>query len=272
MSQGIRIGSPEHKELFCRVFIDTHDPYDPQKIDWPDIDAATREQLAALPFWNEAVSTESDVANKVQALAPLERDPLIRDAIALQGYEEGRHAALLRIMTSHYGINVAARGPEPFKDAEWAFIRTGYGECFDSFFSFGLFRIAQDAGFFPASLIKFFEPIVQEEARHILFFVNWMAWRRLNHALLQRVRDVGQTCTAMAMQIWARIQTIRGVQTDDFMLNSRDSMNVDITPRGFLELCLQENERRLSGYDARLLRPRFVPTVARLALKFLPKG
>lgn len=272
MSQGIRIGSTAHKELFCREFIDTHDPYDPEKIDWPVMDEDTRQQLSALPFWDEAVSTESDVANKVQSLAPLEPDPLIRDAIALQGYEEGRHAALLRIMTNHYGIKVQARGPESFKDAEWAFIRTGYGECFDSFFSFGLFRIAQRAGFFPPTLIKYFEPIVQEEARHILFFVNWMAWRRMNHPLLMRPRDVLQTWTAMVMQVWARIQTARGVQTDDFMLNSSQSLNVDISPRGFVELCLQENERRLNPYDARLLRPRFVPMMARLALKFLPKS
>jgi len=272
MSQGIRIGSSEHKELFCRVFMDTHDPYDPERFDWPEMDAPTREQLGALPFWDEAVSTESDVANKVQALAPLEADPLIRDAITLQGYEEGRHAALLRIMTSHYGIKVNARPPEPFADAEWAFIRTGYGECFDSFFAFGLFRIAKDAGFFPSTLVKYFEPIVQEEARHILFFVNWMAWRRRNHQLLQRPHDLWQTFAATTMQVWARIQTARGVQTDDFMLNSRESINVDITPRGFLELCLQENERRLAPYDERLLRPRFVPSVARLALKFLPKG
>ena len=36
-------------------------------------------------------------------------------------------------------------------------------------------------------------------------------------------------------------------------------------------ICLAENDRRLAPYDQRLKRPRFVPFMARLALKFLRK-
>ena len=263
MPERIAIGSLEHKELFCREFIDTHDPYDPAKIEWPVLDDATRNRLSALPFWGEAVETEHNVANKVQALAPLQPDPLLREAIALQGAEEGRHAALIRTMTTHYGIAVRPPTLDPIDDAEWAFIRTGYGECFDSFFAFGLFHIARDSGFFPAGLVKLFEPIVQEEARHILFFVNWVAYRRIQHPLLQRPRDLWQSALAMAMQVWARIQTARGAKGDDFMLEGVESFNFDLSVRGFLELCLRENDRRLGAYDPRLLRPRLVPAIAR---------
>jgi hypothetical protein len=38
-----------------------------------------------------------------------------------------------------------------------------------------------------------------------------------------------------------------------------------------IELCLAENERRMAGYDARLLRPNLVPNVARFVRWFLPK-
>src|SRR5215467_16215900 len=59
---GIVIGTDEHKELFCRTFIDTHDPYDPHAMDWPVVDAGALARLRAMPFWGEAISTERDVA------------------------------------------------------------------------------------------------------------------------------------------------------------------------------------------------------------------
>jgi len=53
----IVIGSEAHKELFCRAFIDTHDPYDPYKVDWPQVDSAPLGILRGMPFWGEAIST-----------------------------------------------------------------------------------------------------------------------------------------------------------------------------------------------------------------------
>jgi hypothetical protein len=38
-----------------------------------------------------------------------------------------------------------------------------------------------------------------------------------------------------------------------------------------IELCLAENDRRMGGYDARLLRPTTVPKLARFALRFIRK-
>jgi hypothetical protein len=36
-----------------------------------------------------------------------------------------------------------------------------------------------------------------------------------------------------------------------------------------IDLCLAENERRMAGYDARLLRPNTVPWMARCARRLL---
>jgi hypothetical protein len=276
----ILVGSEQHKELFCRSFIDTHDPYDPHAIDWPEVEPDMLARLRAMPFWGEAISTESDVARKVKALAPLESDPLLREAIALQGYEEGRHSALLHEMLRHYDIPMPRTSDDPPRgDPTWNFMRVGYGECFDSFFSFGLYTLARDSGLFPPALLNTMEPIVQEEARHILFFVNWIAYCRAQQTAPQRIVHAGRCAMAMTLQVWTRIKTAitaaRGggdggaSEENDFMLGVKDSLDVVKSPRQFLEVCLRENNRRLAPYDPRLLRPRLVPAIARMLSRVL---
>ena len=153
MANTLKIGSPEHKELLCRMFIDTHDPFKPAEIRWPDLDAETLARLKAMPIWNEATRTEAATAVKVQSLGDTEKDPLLAEAISLQGYEEGRHAEVLQLLTRHYGIAVGPfPPPEVPKDPTLAFLRTGYGECLDSFFAFGLFRLGRARRVLPQGL------------------------------------------------------------------------------------------------------------------------
>ena len=168
----IQIGSQEHRQILARFFLDSHVDFVPESIVWPTLAEPSRARLTALPFWQEAVATENITSNTVAAAARLEPDPEIRKAIEMQGFEENRHARLLVALTSHYRIKVEM--PPRFEphSLENDFLFAGFGECFDSFFAFGLFALAQKSGYFGPELIAIFEPVVQEEARHILFFVN----------------------------------------------------------------------------------------------------
>ena len=267
------VGSEEHKRLFCRTFIDTHQPYRPEDLPFPDIDRDSRERLLSLPIWDEAVNTERETAYKVARMADFEPDPLVREAIALQGFEESRHAATLDLLTQRYEIPVARRPDEPEPDnVPWEFTRTEYGECFDAFFAFGLFALARDSGFFPPPLVELFDPIMQEEARHILFFVNWIAYRRAHTPVTERPLLDARRGLAVTLQILSRVRTafdLGGRDQDNFAMNSHGAVG-DFSLRSFLDTCVRENERRLGLYDARLLRPRFAPRIAALALKVLP--
>src|SRR4029077_18444430 len=206
----IRRGSEAHKVLFCRTLLDTFNPYKPAVIDWPQLDAEARERLLRPPIWDIAVQTEGRARLNVASYAPVTRDPLLREAIELNAFEEGRHKRVLSNLVQAYGISLA---PEPEyvtpRDPEWAFMLTGYSECIDSFFAFGLFESARRSGFFPPELVNTFEPVMQEEARHILFFVNWAAWHRRTMPLWRRPWFELKVLAIWLVLIWERIGIAR---------------------------------------------------------------
>ena len=60
-------------------------------------------------------------------------------------------------------------------------------------------------------------------------------------------------------------------QENNFTLNGSKELGVEVTFPELASICLSENDRRLAPYDQRLIRPRFVPAMMRLALKFMGK-
>jgi hypothetical protein len=271
-------GSPAHRDLFCRMLLDTHDPYKPALIDWPTLSEETRGRIASLPIWDMAVQTEGRTGLFVKTFAEtIERDPLLREAIEMDAAEEARHKVVLADMVTAYGIKLEPEPPyvRP-RDPEFAFMRSGYSECIDSFFGFGLFKVAEDTGFFPPELIDTFDPVMREEGRHILFFVNWVAWWRRNMSIWRRPLFEAKVLAVWAFLIWERLDMAKGMgenskaQENNFTLNGSKELGVEIGFPELARICLAENERRLAPYDPRLKRPKFVPWAIRTALRFMP--
>jgi hypothetical protein len=270
----IEKGSEAHKTLLCRTLLDTHNPYKPAIIDWPALDTDSRDRLVSLPIWDIAVQTEGRARLNVASYAAVTRDALLREAIELNAFEEGRRKTVLANMVAAYGIQLA---PEPQylapRDPEWAFMLTGYSECIDSFFAFGLFAAARRSGFFPPALVDTFEPVMQEEARHILFFVNWAAWHRRTMPWWRRPWFELKVLGIWVVLIWERLAIARnvdhGVQDNNFTVTGAKSVGADVSAADLVELCLTENRRRMAVYDQRLLRPAAVPALARLASRVL---
>jgi hypothetical protein len=275
----IRPGSDEHKIAFCRMLLDTHNPYKPAVLDWPKLADDARDRLTSLPIWNIAVQTEGKAKIRAQSYAETIRDPLLREAITLDGFEEGRHKEVLSKLVAAYGIALA---PEPEytkpRHPEWGWMTLGFSECIDSFFAFGLFAVAKDSGYFPADLVETFEPVIQEEARHILFFVNWAAWHYRNLPWWRKPWWWARMAAVWIRLVRERIGLARGIgadkseqkQDNNFTVTgSKAVADVDLPIASLIDICLAENDRRMAGYDARLLRPMTIPRLARLARRFM---
>ena len=274
----VRVGSDAHKRLFCRMLLDTHNPYEPAVMQWPRLERGALQRLTSLPIWDIAVQTEGRASIRVKTFAGTIGDPLLREALEMDAGEEARHKLVLSRLVEAYGIALA---PEPAylppRNAVWAWLVTGYSECIDSFFAFGLFAHAKHSRYFPPELVETFEPVIQEEARHILFFVNWAAWYRRNLPWWRRPFFAIKVATVFAFLIWERIGIARSLdengeaQDANFAVTGSAAVGADIGAVELIELCLSENNRRMQGYDPRLLRPTTVPRLAALVRRLLTK-
>jgi hypothetical protein len=272
-------GTDLHRREACRMFRETFNPYRPAVLDWPTLDPQARARIVALPIWDIAVQTEGKARLRMAAYASTLSDPDMRDALALNAWEENRHKEVLSRMVAAYGIPLAPELPCEYpRDPEWAYLVTGYSECIDSFFAFGLFALARRSGLFPQELVDTFEPVMQEECRHILLFANWAAWHRAQLSWWRRIRFEAKVLAAWGFLGWERMGLARTLDADghqqqhdnNFTVRGAEQVSAgDISIPELMALCLQENDRRFSGYDRRLLRPTTMPRLVRFALRFM---
>jgi hypothetical protein len=279
LEQGpLRPGTEAHKRAVCAMFHATFNPYKPSVIEWPRLDEEAHARLLSLPIWDIAVQTEGKAGLRMRSYAATLADDDMRAAIELNAWEEGRHKEVLSHLVAAYGIEMA---PEPEyvapRDAEWAYLVTGFSECIDSFFAFGLFELARRSGFFPPELVDTFEPVMQEECRHILLFANWLAWHRRTIRWWQRPWLELRVAAVWAFLVWERIRLAKGIGAGDaggldnnFTISGAQAVgDGGMNTAGLMDLCLAENDRRFAGYDARLVRPTTVPSLVRLARRII---
>jgi hypothetical protein len=123
--------------------------------------------------------------------------------------------------------------------------------------------------------------------RHILFLVNWVAYKRRQRPAVARPLYAARCLAAFAGAAYDRARSAGNVaradrdgangsaanttksgnvSKDGFTASGAGAIAKDFSVRRFVARCLEENERRFAAYDPRLLRPRVVPALARAYL------
>lgn len=266
------IGSDAHKELFCRTFTESHERFEPAELPWPVLDERSLRRLRQLPFWDMALQAETNAGAMVSGFGATIVDPVIRAAVELQGFEEGRHGRLIATMVERYGLGAVARPPQ-LEPTERAFIHFGYCECLDSFVGFGLFKLARDLEFLPEALTSMFTRILWEEARHIVFFINWIAYERVQRGYGNALMQAVATAIGYVRAVIERIVSGRAITEKDAANRAAEPLDLpDISFLALLEAALEQNDRFMANFDERLLRPRVMPVLARTILEAANAG
>ncbi|MGB9652582.1 MAG: hypothetical protein WCB01_12345, partial [Candidatus Cybelea sp.] len=184
------------------------------------------------------------------------------------GYEEDRHGRILQCLIERYGLSVTPNVPKQ-EPVRRAFLDFGYDECVDSFAGFGIFRLARAARILPETLTSLFSQVLLEEARHIVFFVNWIAWDRFRRGLRGPLMQAVPVVLSYAAAIGRKIKAGAPIQRAEGPQDGRDLFGdalKDLTAAKFLRACVEENEGYMAPFDPRLLRPRVIPALGKTAL------
>ena len=110
-----------------------------------------------------------------------------------------------------------------------------------------------------------------EETRHIVFFINWMAYTEAQRGWVARTA-LPLTSFRYYMRAVGRMIGLarRGKELNDGKNFAATQVSVFLDGfnfRRFLEDCYSENSRRMSAFEPELLRPSFLPQLAEAALK-----
>ncbi len=102
--------------------------------------------------------------------------------------------------------------------------------------------------------------------------MNWVAWRRRQKGMLRRPwfeLKVWAVWIFLALERMSLAKDLEGGaaenQDNNFTVSGAEQLGIDIDVADLMDVCLAENDRRLGKYDARLVRPNFVPRMVRLA-------
>ena len=111
-----------------------------------------------------------------------------------------------------------------------------------------------------------------EEARHIVFFVNWITYLQIQQGRGFPLLRTSHALWHYSKALWKLVSVFGGSAEEDeksFTATGANSLIDNLTPAMFFSTCLQENAKRMSQFDSRLLQPQLMSTIFRIALNSL---
>jgi hypothetical protein len=175
----------------------------------------------------------------------------------------------LQKLLGQYGLSAQPLVPATVPAAvptRRSFLAFGYDECVDSFFGFAIYRFACQAKVVSAELTELFARVLVEEARHIVFFVNWIAYDHARRGLRSGMLRMMPTLGGYFGAVRRALQRASSSDREERGMTLAGEIFGGITLGEFLRTALEENERYMAAFDPRLLRPTIVPAIAKALL------
>ena len=120
-----------------------------------------RDRRVSPPIWDIAMQTEGNASLRVLSYAATIKDPLLREAVEIDGFEETRTSRSCPIWYRRMAFRWRRNRNTCVRAVPRAFLLAGFCECVYTFLLLVSFAPAKRSGFFPPALVDTFEPVVQ---------------------------------------------------------------------------------------------------------------
>lgn len=266
----MQLGSYEHQKLFCHALTDHHIKYDLDQVPWPQLTDEQLQRLREIPFWAEVLQQKRQLGLIVSALATQTKPTRLKGAILLLSQEMERQVKLLEQMMSFYQIPQTKVSARPLPGELTPVLQDlAFDHYLSAYILWGWFAIAKEQQYFPDALLEVWEPILDEDARHSIFFANWTAgqpfsfgnsWRRLR-AIWER----GLQFLGLFDRFGRRVEDATLPTT----ASTADIFMGQLTAAQLLQYCLDAHEQRLGEVQPPLVKPQLAPELTHWLLRIL---
>ncbi|MGF1600777.1 MAG: hypothetical protein ACFCU8_01950 [Thermosynechococcaceae cyanobacterium] len=266
----MQLGSYEHRKVFCQALTDHHIKYDLDQIPWPQLTEQDLQRLREIPFWSKVLQQKRQMASIARKVALQTKPTKLKGAITLLAQETGRQVRLIERMMEFYQIpKVSIPTDDPPNALPPVLMDIAFDQYLDAYILWGWFALAREQQFLPEALLDVWEPILDEDARHSIFFANWTAGQRFSMSdNLRRLRTLWQH-VGRFIGLFDRF----GRHIEDATLpktaSTADIFMGQLTAARLLQHCLDAHDQRLASVEPPLVKPQLAPELTQWLLRIL---
>ncbi len=265
-----QLGSYHHKKLSCELISEHHRVYELSQLDWPELDDEVGKKLAAIP-WRSLAQERLAAARIIDAYGGSLKANLARNALGVIALETHRQGQFLQHLATHYQLPEVGNRPQPKYLIGADYKRVTHCLNVTFFLGAGLYELVSRTGYLPIDLLTLLNTQLDEQARHLCFFVNWLVIQTQEQQKPEYEPFGVFALWYQRQQILGLLKTLNRNEYDDNLPKNPSLGDVFMGQwrfPDFIQACNQGYTQRFATFDSKLKHPAVLPQIANASQVF----
>jgi hypothetical protein len=266
----LQVGSYQHQKIFCQLLTENSDF---ASLNVPSLDELTQKRLGELQFWPVLYGQLQRSSAIAQLFCQSIKGTLIREAIAHLAQEKKAIAEAIRTLCRENQLSDFSFDETEISTAgESDFKAISHQDNMGLFWLSGLYALAIQEQYLQADVLNVFDQLLTIQARHSLFFINWLAFES-QVKQKPEFELLGLRSFFPMTEMW--VATFTKLNRSDY----DDTLPINPTESDyflgkwsyseFVQACAFNYQGRFMGSDVRLIQPKALLQAAKLVRSLL---